>query len=67
MQRGRYRVSKLVVATFIRRVFGVKQKKERGSLTKGGEKWRLARGMTCVHKRGEEIRNFNHCGMKMAL
>lgn len=38
-----------------------------GGLTRRGERWRQTRGMTCLHKKGKEIRNLNYCGMRMAL
>lgn len=44
------------------------RRKRGGSLAMGGEKWRDRwEGVSCLHERGEQIRNLNHCGMRKAF
>lgn len=43
------------------------EKEGGGGMTRGGERRRQTRGMTCLHKKGKEIRNLNYCGMRKAL
>lgn len=57
----------LLWMNFIRRFATANRKRKGGGLTIGGERWRQTRGMTCLHKKGKEIRNLNYCGMRMAL
>lgn len=57
----------LLCMNFIRRFTTANRKRKGGGLTRRGERWRQTRGMTCLHKKGKEIRNLNYCGMRMAL
>lgn len=52
---------------FIRRFTTANRKRKGGGMTRGGERRRQTRGMTCLHKKGKEIRNLNYCGMRKAL